>query len=347
MANVINLDKEREKIERILKKGLASSNVSFLLGAGCSSMAIPHDKVNEEMINEASKNQDVEKETRLIYEFLSNIVSVCRQLTEEIQDQTVENTRETYMDFLKLLYEWLIKRHTPLHFRIINIFTTNYDLFIEAAASQYSQITLNDGFKRDTNLQKKYYFSSQEFCNYKTHAEYLYDYKTDLPIFNLIKLHGSLSWKQVDQSKITFNTEFPQIYNTKDPKELKKYNETFSLILPNIEKYHNTVLHDTYYDMIRLFSYELGRHNSLFISIGFSFKDSHLVQVLKRELMNPSLIFIAFAYNFQDVEYYNMLFKEYSNFFIVCSRDPEDKNKEGQDCLSFQQIVSTYLPRWN
>lgn len=344
MAQVFDLEKQKKVIDDLLAKGASSGNLNVLLGAGCSQPAISGLGVTEKEIDAAMKANEFFKAEKLTYDFLSPIIEVNSKLISGNQENTIENTRKTYTSFLSCLQKLLHKRKTSLHFNLVNIFTTNYDLFIEAAAARLPDLFLNDGFCRNTDLQNKFYFSSAEFFHYRGHADYLYDYKTDLPVFNLIKLHGSLSWKLEPEdanSHIFFNNKLPKPLTAAqqaNASSLKEYNHTCGIILPSMQKHQTSVITDVYYDLIRLFSYELERPNSLFLAMGFSFRDEHLCKVIHRGLSNPSLLFLSFAYCQEDSDYLENKFRDFNNFIIVRASEKDEKNQPKK--LDFQNIIN-------
>ncbi|WP_440255550.1 hypothetical protein [Candidatus Avelusimicrobium sp.] len=347
MAQVFDLREQKKNIDALLAKGTSSSNLNFLLGAGCSEPAISGLGVTEKEIDAAMRDNNSLKVEQLTYKFLSSIIEINLKLIAEIHEDKIENTRKIYSSFLSCLQNLLYKRKTSLHFNLINIFTTNYDLFVEEAASRLPDLFLNDGFCRNTNLQNRFYFSPAEFFHYRGHADYLYDYKTDLPVFNLIKLHGSLSWKleQGSENRIFFNNDLPKSLPTEQSAEdsLRKYNQTCAVVLPSMQKHRTSVITDVYYDLIRLFSYELERPNSLFFAMGFSFKDEHLCKVIRRGLANPSLLFLAFAYSREDLSYLSEEFKDFNNFVIIKNTEEDEKNQAQHKNLDFQEIINHCL----
>lgn len=72
----------------------------------------------------------------------------------------------------------------------LNIFSTNIDAFVERAA-EVSNVEFNDGFIgsiepvfNESNFPKSVIKSSLHFQN-----------STELPVFNLLKMHGSINWQ--------------------------------------------------------------------------------------------------------------------------------------------------------
>jgi len=99
------------------------------------------------------------------------------------------------------------------------------------------------------------------------------------------------------------------------------YNNVFLIINPTKEKFNTTLMNRVYHDMLRLYSNELEKDNTLFISQGFSFDDEHIRDITKRSLLNPSLKMLLFAYNEDDANKYKRYFSDLNinNVTIVCS----------------------------
>lgn len=86
--------------------------------------------------------------------------------------------------------------------------------------------------------------------------------------------------------------------------EEKKYNDfvdnyktSFLIVNPTKEKFSTTLLNKNYYELLRIFSNELEKENSLLVVNGFSFRDEHILDLVKRSMVNPSLKMLIFLYN--------------------------------------------------
>ena len=79
----------------------------------------------------------------------------------------------------------------------------------------------------------------------------------------------------------------------------KFYNKykSIAIINPNKYKFHDTVLEQHYYQMIRSFSYELEKKQSVLIVFGFSFADEHIKSIFERSLSNPELQVFLISYS--------------------------------------------------
>lgn len=81
--------------------------------------------------------------------------------------------------------------------RRINIFTTNYDLFFEKAADELTgkvEFYFNDG--SSGNITKK--LSMKNYHKKILHTGIFDNFDREIPIINLFKIHGSVSWNYND-----------------------------------------------------------------------------------------------------------------------------------------------------
>ena len=75
------------------------------------------------------------------------------------------------------------------------------------------------------------------------------------------------------------------------------YKMSFLIVNPTKEKFIDTLLNKNYYELLRIFSNELEKENSLLVVNGFSFRDEHILDLVKRSMVNPSLKILIFVYN--------------------------------------------------
>ena len=248
----------------------------------------------------------------------------------------------SYAEFISTLNKILIERKTDLLPRQANIFTTNYDLFIERASQDIPILKLNDGFSRTPNLDGIFSFSPQNFFNSVFNIGNLYNYRVEIPCVNLIKIHGSLSWKKADDDIVMHNVqkkppleaeeEDGQISN----EQIADYNKEYAVILPQKSKFRETLMDRIYYDLLRIYANQLDKENTLLIAFGFSFIDEHIYDITKRALKNPTLKLIIFAYKTEDLEGYKTKFDGYNNVTVVT---PEDENNI--DFTKFNSVLSS------
>ena len=69
------------------------------------------------------------------------------------------------------------------------------------------------------------------------------------------------------------------------------YEKLLIVINPTTEKFKHTLLNHIYYDLLRMYSNELEKENSVLFVMGFSFADQHIREVtLRAANSNPTLI---------------------------------------------------------
>ena len=184
-----------------------------------------------------------------------------------------ENTSYSY-DKAKFKHETILnilteKIESPSKLSVI---TTNYDtVFEDAAANQ--NYTVFDGFKFLANPK----FDSDMF-NWNLVKE-VSDIKTreleyNKRVFNLIKLHGSLTWKRNQKGEITRVLNGDQV-EAKDT----------VMIFPSSDKYAQSY-QDPYFDLFTKFQELLKRKNTLLITAGFSFSDNHIFRMISQAVKN-------------------------------------------------------------
>ena len=114
---------------------------------------------------------------------------------------------------------------------------------------------------------------------------------------------------------------------------LKKFFLQYSnlpIINPDKYKFFKTVSEQHYYQLIRSFSYELERKQSVLIVFGFSFADEHLRDIFKRSLLNPELQVIIISYSKNTQGDLKEMFKGYTNIKYLpdySSDDAKDKKE--------------------
>ncbi|CAH5347697.1 hypothetical protein AI2839V1_2953, partial [Enterobacter cloacae] len=336
-------DRDREYFERVFQ----SANINFLIGSGASLPAIRILGDIEAQLEEHVRSGDDLAYFQQAGDFLTSVWEANDVLLDRTQQgiphsqPTLDNvtvTRTYYSSFLHSLEKILTQRRTGLLPRRINLFTTNYDLFIEDAAVKSYNVILNDGFSRRGNLYGAHLFDPASFYH-TTHATgNLYNYSVELPTINLIKLHGSLSWLKY---KNDFYYQVPPLrpvaFATHE--ELRNWVLSHALILPRKDKFRETLLENIYYDLLRSYSNELDKEGALLIVFGFSFADEHIETLTKKALRNMSLKVIIFSYNEISRIAFMEKFRDYSNVEIVYTPGKE------LDFTKVNEIINCFLRR--
>ena len=247
-------------------------------------------------------------------------------------------TKSAYADFFSICNELMNKRNSQLLSKQINLFTTNIDLLVEETLSK-SGIELNDGFRGTI----KPVYNESNFQISLSKASMQFHKQSEVPMFNLIKVHGAVNW--IEQDGVIISDTFPmwkieqalkkidkdyfvelQNVDKKDKTfdEVKTGADDIALMLPDDvykdffaaynqivminptkEKFKTSVLDYHFYELMRIYSNALERENSILFVMGFSFADEHIAQITKRAAdTNPTLQVVVLAYSEKDEEGY-------------------------------------------
>ena len=112
--------------------------------------------------------------------------------------------------------------------------------------------------------------------------------------------------------------------------DLRKFKEIYDALLvvnPTKTKFKETVFEEQYYQLFRAFEEELQKPNSVLIVFGFSFKDKHINDILKRCLTNPTLQVFVVPYSQKDELNVKEIFTGYGNVSFL-KEESESKDKD-------------------
>ncbi|PZM82120.1 MAG: hypothetical protein DKM50_04295 [Candidatus Margulisiibacteriota bacterium] len=337
MPKVYDIDKEENKKEiiTILQKAVQSAHLNFLIGAGCSYPAIQILGSIEQEVQAKIDGGDNNGAELQIFNFLKPfLVATTKLKCTSTSCIDTQKTISNYKSFLWNISQILFERKSNIIPKQATIFSTNYDMFVEKAHEDNRlPIKLNDGFSRNPTLNETFRFSSSEFFSFIHNIGNLYHYEVKKPSINLIKLHGSLSWKSIaneiifslaDAEAILEQHEKMDLFDLFEPTpedfiEIEKFNQNFSLIFPKKDKFKDTLLKQVHYDLLRLYANELDKENTLLIAEGFSFADEHIFEITKRALKNPTLKLIIFCYGKAELNSYQTKFSSFNNVDILYS----------------------------
>lgn len=245
-----------------------------------------------------SKIKDETKTDAETYDKINSIIKQTRNfLLEKIlnEDNIKNKSDEPLLNTYKQFYRKLLSRNSTLP--RLNIFTTNYDLYSEKAMDLLG-IHYANGFTGGISK-----FFNPTIFNYAL-AE-----KMDLSqskwsvidnFFYLYKIHGSVNWIEENGENKLF-----KVKEIQDPtfENLKK-REKEIMIYPTPLKY-NASFGSPYSDLFREFQRKLMANNNILVTIGYSFNDEHI----------NNLIFQAFTI---------------PSFRLIIIGEPTDKNKIGE-----------------
>lgn len=241
------------------------------------------------------------------------------EATENTPQEKLNNTYKAYRDFFKALNHILYERRSNTVNKQINIFTTNIDIFIEKLFEDLD-LQFNDGF--NGVFTKKFSLSNFKKSYYQKSLHY--DNISEIPVFNLLKIHGSVTWEMkngninfsnlgiielVDHelSKISLvdikkmnddkwvsdkrNLTIKEIIdevNTIDPKpkvdDFISSYEKLQIVNPTKDKFKDTTFNKNYYELLRLYANELEKENTTLFVMGFSMADEHIREITIRAI---------------------------------------------------------------
>ena len=180
-------------------------------------------------------------------------------------------------------------------------------------------MVLNDGFDRSARLSDAFAFAPERYFDRTYRSGSRFSHASEIPTINLVKLHGSMSWRR-RPDRVVFSTTFlPNLTNAdrNDPAKVRDRLEKYFLILPNLRKFNTTLMERVYYDLLRILSGAMEHENAVLMSFGFSFQDDHILDIIKRCLRNPTSQLIVFSYDHASVAGYEAKFAKHRNVTVV------------------------------
>ncbi|MGQ4003374.1 SIR2 family protein [Francisellaceae bacterium CB52] len=309
---------------------IQDSNINFIFGSGMSAGYLGILGNIEQLLTDLDKNEYIEKEKKnfirasILKKYFDE--AIVKNLNVLSEDDDTKDTLNSYKEFFSTVNELIALRKNGLLTKQVNIFTTNIDVFLEKGIEE-TRLESNDGFSR--GFKPKYDLSNFKKSIFQKSPHF--DNSTEIPIFNILKIHGSLTWSKQNDENIFFDNTLSQVAKVREiiaPKLLdvsvngdKKDNlesllikcptsileddynnflEEYDKLLvvnPTKAKFQETVLNQKYYDLLRIYANELEKENTLLFVMGFSFADEHIRDLTIRVAnSNPTLMIYIFAY---------------------------------------------------
>lgn len=276
-----------------LKEIIQSGHINLLIGSGCSLDYLTTLNDIENRMNEESTKEQAQKD---YYNLIKKSKAVLNESLESNADEKTKlaKTKQNYDSFLGFWANTISNRSLHIVNKQVNIFTTNFDMFMEDSCERLS-IPYNDGFAGQINPV----FSVANFNKIQKYKSLQFDNTSDIPLFNIIKLHGSVSWQEKEE-KIVYSdgSHIPDDLDSKSGNDFEGGYKKIAVINPNAEKHFETVIDTNYASMLRKFTLELEKENSVLILIGFSLTDKHIKNLLYGVMKsNPTLVVVYFSYS--------------------------------------------------
>jgi|SRR5690554_437725 len=205
-----------------IKKVIESSHFNFLIGSGASRPFLDvlndlegnitflseyEDKKLDEHINLLRASVYLEYLNKCLFgnlffnvEDASDYIRTCSESKKGKADE-FENVKESYNTFISNINKLMNMRDIQLLSKQVNVFTTNVDVFFEESLEQNNS-SFNDGFQGRKHLK----FDSSNFHNTTHKLSTHFEYKSEVPLINLFKIHGSVNWaKSTCKSKSEYD----------------------------------------------------------------------------------------------------------------------------------------------
>ena len=304
-----------------LRDIVQDAHLNFLVGAGASSdLFEPLGDIERILteLGEAEPTTDAIKLARAsIYsKFFDAVIDKNHEVLGRSSDEA-KAVLDTYEVFATAINRILLRRRSSILHKQVNIFTTNIDIAFEVAFETLA-LESNDGFAGKFVPK----FNTSNFGSLRYRRSLQYENVSEVPTFNLLKMHGSVTWQAPTATvmdgelpDIDFDRTLSGITATKEaleacrphlielPEELstaalleaaegKVFDPSISIFMleyeklaivnPTKEKFQTTVLNENYYDLFRIFANELEKENSVLFVLGFSLRDEHIRQLIIR-----------------------------------------------------------------
>lgn len=363
-----------------IKNFIQSANINFLMGSGLSYPYLDTLGNIETNLQQLKDIQHIKREVKLVVvasifkEYFYKVMYPNKDITDENKYKKVMNH---YERFITLWNNIIHNRCGNIRSKQINIFSTNIDLFVEKAA-ELCGVELIDGFQgsikpifKESNFQKTIMKNSIHFQN-----------MSELPVFNMLKIHGSINWI-VNDDEITndasldlivrihnrlteLDTDAVLVSYTQDLQsmitaaektvskpdfsedKIKPFIEVYNqlvIVNPTKRKFSETVIDHHFYELMRIYSNSLEKENSLLFVMGFSFADEHILKITQRALKtNPTLLIIIFAYDKKAYDLFIDKFREIPNVKILLNGGCSTKIEKNTETLNygFEEINDVY-----
>lgn len=224
-----------------LRKTLESTNINFLLGAGCSMPAFRTLGNLEELRVELEEKKDsLGENSDVIYRlikaeidrrfFMGSIYRNVEYVNDGKKDSEddIQRTRAAYEGFCTEAIQTVANRESVDKPKQVTFFTSNYDLCMDLALDE-AGIPTNSAylgrFARRVTLQT---FGNRVFSN-----GIGLGYRTEIPSANLVKIHGCASWCN-DGDKLTIDDSYQILEEIKTLfNAISRFGEHEPTITPN------------------------------------------------------------------------------------------------------------------
>ena len=180
-----------------LRTIVESAHLNFLIGAGTSSPYFAALGNIEDALTELSDVDAPEPSKALVRAsiqayFFEKVLAPNANIVK--RDASAESVLRSYACFVRTLNRILLRRRSTLLSKQVNIFTTNVDMLFEVAMEEIG-VDFSDGFSG--KIRPK--FDLGDFGTLRYRMGSRYEHRFEVPVFNLVKIHGSAAWSQYER----------------------------------------------------------------------------------------------------------------------------------------------------
>jgi hypothetical protein len=247
----------------------------------------------------------------------------------EKNSESREKNKEKKENLLLILEKFLLSFSTRTATRDrLHIFTTNYDRFIEFGLDEAGILTLDrfigklKPIMRFHRVDLDYHYNPPGIRGEPRYVEGVVRYT---------KLHGSIDWQfengQIVKNPLPFGTEVNDKYFD------NPYDRV--VIYPNSAKAIETSFFP-YSELFRDFSTAICRPNSVLVTYGYGFGDSHINRIINDMLTIPSTHLVIISYDLAN--------NRIQNFIETCN-DSQLTLLIGKELADIHNLTNYYLPK--
>lgn len=251
------------------------------------------------------------------------------QSNEQKENNNNEKQTENGKNYLLLLEKFLLSFSTRTATRDrLNIFNTNYDRFIEFGLDEAGILTLDrfigklKPIMRFHRVDLDYHYNPPGIRGEPRYVEGVVRYT---------KLHGSVDWQFEDGRIIKIPLPFGA------DKDSDFFDNPYDkvVIYPNSAKAIETSFFP-YSELFRDFSTAICRPNSVLVTYGYGFGDSHINRIILDMLTIPSTHLVIISYDLAD--------GRIKNFIEQCN-ESQLTLLIGKELGNFENLTNFYLPK--
>lgn len=355
------IEYEKQELNKTIRNLFESCNINFLIGSGycyerLSTLGDLESLIEKNSIdNKENQNKKNAVEALILYDFFRN--SIYPHKSDIEANTSFDNSNQFILKLIGLLGN----RNDKNLLKRVNMFTTNYDMFFELSLEK-NKVYYNDGFSgrlaptfstQNYNKIVKQIVQNTERESqiptvnlYKLHgsltwsenfnqityrmnpAEFLEKIEENASVFTDDKFIYDKSAECEISESVDMISMLGNVFDDEILEDVDKFTDAYKklhIINPTKKKFEETLLSNVYYDLLRMYSNELEKNNSVLFVFGFSFKDEHIYSITKRALSNPSMMMYIFVFSENEVSAFKEMFIDHNNvFYIYCENNNID-----------------------